>query len=621
MAQWLKKRTGEVHPTSRPSVTKSKSSIGSMTQSQLNVAIMEMLELKQDWNKCEAVCRGNPITDAGKRKQIFKMLSLVLIPLMVLSGMTANSFIYSISSYNNAENIRETLFFSTEIGGLLRVLQRERDMSALYVSSIGPDTKDFLLKRYPETDESLQNLSRWPVSDNQPRSEFQTKEKFVGHINRHRYQLDIQNRTAKDEIAFYTDAIEVFIKWLFEAIAEAKSGSVWRSLVAYQEIIVASEYLGRERGIGVTFYAKGMFTSREDYLLFAKSQDVANSSYRYARRYSPLIKDTYDEQLSDDPNLLRDIRNMRNQIRSNNSSNFNPSLVMAEFWFENMTKYQEIIRNSQKLVAANVDTFLSIQADRDLRNIILIAGIFSGIIVLSPVIIFAVYSLTSQTQKYSISIANRTKALNKEKKRTETLLHQMLPESVAERLKRNQQVDAETFSECTIFFSDIVGFTQISSVSSPLQVVDMLNSLYSSFDESIARFDVYKVETIGDAYMVVSGVPRRNGSRHGSEIAAMATDLLDQINRLEIPHLPGTKFKLRIGCHSGNVVAGVVGSKMPRYCLFGETVSVAAKMEALGRANKVHISESTYDLLLGNNNFIIEENRDTYVKDSILFSK
>lgn len=143
----------------------------------------------------------------------------------------------------------------------------------------------------------------------------------------------------------------------------------------------------------------------------------------------------------------------------------------------------------------------------------------------------------------------------------------------------------------------------------------MLNSLYTCFDERIEMYDVYKVETIGDAYMVVSGVPRHNGKQHASEIAKMAFDLVRRLRHLEIPHLPGIKFTLRIGCHSGTVVAGVVGNKMPRYCLFGETVSVASKMESLGKANKIHLSETTYDILTSIGGFTMHERKDNIAKN------
>jgi class 3 adenylate cyclase len=100
----------------------------------------------------------------------------------------------------------------------------------------------------------------------------------------------------------------------------------------------------------------------------------------------------------------------------------------------------------------------------------------------------------------------RTKALNKEKKQSEAILYQMLPKPVAECLKQNETVDAEQFEECTILQNDIVGFTRISANCSPLQVTQMLNILFSCFDSRIELYDVYKVETIGDGYMVASGV-------------------------------------------------------------------------------------------------------------------
>lgn len=128
-------------------------------------------------------------------------------------------------------------------------------------------------------------------------------------------------------------------------------------------------------------------------------------------------------------------------------------------------------------------------------------------------------------------------------------------------------------------------------------MVDLLNDLYTCCDSIISHYDVYKVETIGDAYMVVSGLPIRNGDRHAGEIASMALHMLRKINRFEIKHRRGEPVKLRIGIHSGHCVAGVVGLKMPRYCLFGDTVNTASRMESTGEAFKIHISEATKTLL------------------------
>ncbi|XP_068752048.1 atrial natriuretic peptide receptor 1-like [Montipora capricornis] len=187
-------------------------------------------------------------------------------------------------------------------------------------------------------------------------------------------------------------------------------------------------------------------------------------------------------------------------------------------------------------------------------------------------------------------VAERTAELAAEKAKTDELLYRMLPRSVAEELKRGQPVTAESFESVTIFFSDIVGFTKIASDSTPLQVVDLLNDLYTCFDEIIDMHDVYKVETIGDSYMVASGLPNRNGNRHAGEIANMSLDLLSAMTSFKIRHLPGQQLQLRVGMHSGFAVAGVVGLKMPRYCLFGDTVNYASRMESSGFALCIHVS-------------------------------
>ncbi|CAF5022813.1 unnamed protein product, partial [Rotaria sp. Silwood1] len=134
-----------------------------------------------------------------------------------------------------------------------------------------------------------------------------------------------------------------------------------------------------------------------------------------------------------------------------------------------------------------------------------------------------------------------------------------------------------TFESCTILFSDVVGFTTICASLTPMEVVSILNEMYTKFDKCLEIHNCYKVETIGDAYMLASGVPER-ARNHAAEIVDMAFDMLDSIVTVTNP-TNNEKLKIRIGCHSGPVVAGIAGIKMPRYCLFGDTVTTANKLE------------------------------------------
>ncbi|XP_046567278.1 atrial natriuretic peptide receptor 1-like [Haliotis rubra] len=194
-------------------------------------------------------------------------------------------------------------------------------------------------------------------------------------------------------------------------------------------------------------------------------------------------------------------------------------------------------------------------------------------------------------------VEERTQQLIAEKKKSEALLYQILPKSVAEQLKQGKAVVPETYESVTIFFSDVVGFTSMCSESTPMEVVTFLSDLYSLFDSAIDNYDVYKVETIGDAYMVVSGLPIRNGQRHAVEICRLALALLSGVDTFVFKHRPQDKLNVRIGIHTGPCAAGVVGLKMPRYCLFGDTVNTTSRMESTGEALKIHLSGTTKAIL------------------------
>ncbi|XP_071098571.1 atrial natriuretic peptide receptor 1-like [Haliotis cracherodii] len=210
-------------------------------------------------------------------------------------------------------------------------------------------------------------------------------------------------------------------------------------------------------------------------------------------------------------------------------------------------------------------------------------------------------NLLSRMEQYANNlealVEERTADYLEQKKKAEDLLYMMLPKSVAGQLIRGEVVKAENYDEVTIYFSDICGFTALSSESTPMQVIDLLNDLYTTFDSIIEHFDVYKVETIGDAYMVVSGLPGRNGKLHAREIARMSLSLLNAVLSFKIRHRPQQQLKLRIGIHSGSVCAGVVGQKMPRYCLFGDTVNTASRMESNGLPLRIHVSPQTKEVL------------------------
>ncbi|XP_055348036.1 atrial natriuretic peptide receptor 2-like [Paramacrobiotus metropolitanus] len=165
----------------------------------------------------------------------------------------------------------------------------------------------------------------------------------------------------------------------------------------------------------------------------------------------------------------------------------------------------------------------------------------------------------------------RTRQLVDERSKVDSLLREMLPELVVNSLRNKHTVVAEYFECVTLSFSDIPQFGSVVVQCAPLQTIVLLNAVYSVFDSILPRFDVYKVETIGDSYLAAESIPS--------------------------PIDPTERLQLRVGIHSGYCAAGVVGLRMPRYCLFGDTINTASRMESQGAASKIHVSETTKNLL------------------------
>lgn len=194
-----------------------------------------------------------------------------------------------------------------------------------------------------------------------------------------------------------------------------------------------------------------------------------------------------------------------------------------------------------------------------------------------------------------LSMMYFVQAFQKAHRRSEELLLNILPASIAERLKEDkEQTIADDFSEVTILFADIVDFTKLSTRIKPRALVSLLNKEFSAFDQLTEHHGLEKIKTIGDAYMVVAGLPAARAD-HAEAIADMALDMQMAMNRLR--RELGEPLGLRIGIHSGPVVAGVIGERKFAYDLWGDAVNIASRMESHGVENRIQLSESTYSRL------------------------
>ncbi|MEM9539568.1 MAG: adenylate/guanylate cyclase domain-containing protein [Cyanobacteria bacterium P01_E01_bin.42] len=196
-----------------------------------------------------------------------------------------------------------------------------------------------------------------------------------------------------------------------------------------------------------------------------------------------------------------------------------------------------------------------------------------------------------------------------EQERSEKLLRNILPDSIACRLKHESQTIADSFSDVTVLFADIVGFTEFSARISARELVELLNQIFSRFDRLAEKHGLEKIKTIGDAYMVVAGLPEERED-HAHAIADMAIDMqfaLKQFNQHSQYNL-----NLRIGIHTGEVVAGVIGLKKFAYDLWGDTVNTASRMESHGIPGQIQLSEITYQYL--QNQYLFQERGTISVK-------
>ena len=237
------------------------------------------------------------------------------------------------------------------------------------------------------------------------------------------------------------------------------------------------------------------------------------------------------------------------------------------------------------VLAALLDPF--VRQDNALPEWLILTFFVLNMIVLSTIIFFM---LRTYIQQRDLATA----LLLQEQEKSERLLLNVLPASIAEILKEEERTIAERFEEVTVLFADVVGSTPLTEELDPVEMVDLLNDIFKYFDSVVVRYDLEKVRTMGDSYMVVSGAPKPHVN-HAQALARAALEMREFHQHVKTPHVERLNFRFGMNC--GPVIGGIIGHTKFHYDVWGDTVNVASRMESHGEPGKIQITCDLYELL------------------------
>ncbi|KAJ8317584.1 hypothetical protein KUTeg_005488 [Tegillarca granosa] len=513
----------------------------------------------------------------------WKLIFILFIPILGYIFLSAKSLQQTFYLHSETKLCIKSVSSSNNIVRFVQNLQREIGISALTLQSDSPPKELYLFRNH--TDKSLAK-HKLCLSNEKVTSEI-TLETICRKILNWRKFVDNRQVSVKANIIFYTNNTRLLMRYAIKNLAVTDDKRLLKAKSAGSFLLELTHYLGLKRALCPTFYTKCPYSKKE--LNWFQSLDgTMEYLFHIVSTYPKwIVNELYKHDVDETMVLSRikiEVDNLMN-LKKCSPLSVNESL----FWFSNTTRYIDIIH----AMRYNLDDFiydLLIKINNKIERDITVNLFIQVIGTIVCVFISACYMVSAdkkviQLCSYIKTIKAHLTLMTAEKNQTENLLYKMFPRKVADILKQDGSISPEYFDEVTIYFSGTVGFTDIASETSPFQIVDWLNNLYSQMDECIGNFDVYKVETIGDAYMAVSGLPDRNEEKHGKEIANMALRIRQLTHGSCVPHLTNNVTRLRIGLHSGSCVAGVIGTKMPRYCLFGDTVNTASRIETYGQGN------------------------------------
>ena len=417
--------------------------------------------------------RYDVTTPTGRRIQSLKIIGVAMIAVLGLFIFVLEDVLQAKKNIDTADNVEKKLELNIHVATLIHQLQIERGLTVLCLGSKGEEDQkkvyDKLKNARKQTTKVLKlDRTEWPFDAETEQEFLRSPERFLRHLETHRSKVgeNCENASKEEEqIEFYTNPIDLILDWLFDSI-KSDSQDIYVDLVGYYMFLAGKDKIGIERALGGSFFAKGNFNSTSHLVWFGNQSALGKEFLESSGKLMPAIKDSLSEKLN--TTVQQTIEKKREIIFANKPGN--ASVINGERWFDLMTLYLESLKSVQENAGESLRERLGEQKDKNKSDLAKRLAFLIFTLLLVPFLVISVYRMTGTIQNYAFKLGQTTLELQEEKRRADTLLYQMFPHSVAEMLKKKQQIPAEHFKSVTIFFSDIVNFTEMCSVMTPLQV-------------------------------------------------------------------------------------------------------------------------------------------------------
>ncbi len=437
-------------------------------------------EVQEVW--CSKRCGGDIM------KKIFtsdttKVSTIIMIPVLALISITATTLSKTIHTSTLASDANAAIQNAFLVSKLVGRLQIERGLTAMYLSSNKTNSLAFkkLTAARLKTDDHVKMLNDWlDLTLRSTNTTLKSTGELGDYIMRHRFQVAVHPMSFEENINFYT---ELNIEFLDVSAKSIHVESQDRYLVAFDSLLRAGDAAGIQRALGSSYWAPCRF-SPSNFRWFQDLNAHVQTFLQQLFQYHTPSRTNYIDGLKLLDPLENTLLTVSNNMLTHSYSDKCMLFIIdnryqrAVWWFDNMTKYINHLAKVRNELVDDLNEGVNDMLTSAKQEYIIAIVIMIVVSITSVFTVYVINRLTNKIEKYGKEVSMKTTQLEDEKKRTDSLLYQMLPQSVAEQLKRNATVAAEYYDMVTIYFSDIVGFTNLSAKISPHQVIDFLNDLY-----------------------------------------------------------------------------------------------------------------------------------------------